>query len=94
MIVGDLNGDLRVDRRDLVLMTRGLGRTGDVAFSDGDFDGDRTVGLNDLAALHGNFGFGTAGPSPLPSAVPEPSSCFLALLAAALCGYRVRRVRR
>jgi thiol-disulfide isomerase/thioredoxin len=56
-IVGDLNGDGKVDLSDLAILLADYGCTGGDCV--GDVDGDGDTDLADLAALLGNYGYGT-----------------------------------
>jgi hypothetical protein len=61
-------------------------------WADGDFDGNGTVDIFDVAMMQVNYGYGVAG-SPAP--VPEPSTLVLAAmgLASLACGRYSRRRR-
>jgi hypothetical protein len=85
---GDIDEDGDVDRSDAARFAIFYGRETGSIWTTGDFDGDGTTSVHDLALLQSSLG--TSG-SPL--AVPEPSGCMLALvafLAAALYNVRGR----
>jgi len=95
MLPGDANHDRRVDRSDLAILARNLGRAGGAIWSEGDFDGNGIVSLADLAILQRHFG----EDAPLPDAAlspanqPEPDAHVLALLGCAMT-IVIRRGRR
>jgi hypothetical protein len=92
-LLGDLNGDHVVDRRDLAILTKNFGQFG-AGMAGGDLDDDGQVTLADLATFHRQFGAVDPEMSPTPAAVPEPSTAALALCGAALFVARRKRTRR
>jgi hypothetical protein len=68
-ITGDLNGDLRVDLVDVMLLQRHLGTASGASYADGDLNGDGSVTRADLAILAVNFGRQSAAPGQAPAAV-------------------------
>jgi hypothetical protein len=66
-VVGDFNLDGSVGRADLRLLAEHFGQTGPATRDQGDLDGDRVIGLSDLAILQSRFDEGAAA-----AAVPEP----------------------
>ena len=64
---GDANLDGSVDRADFARLARSFGRRDGPSWIDGNFNGDATVGLRDLAILQSNFA-PAAAPSVAPSA--------------------------
>lgn len=99
---GDANGDGRVDGADLALTVANLGLFGSATWQTGDYNDDGNVSLADVMLLRANFG-ATGGPGSGdpsnpgggggPQTVPEPASCALALVGAALLA-RFRRRQR
>jgi hypothetical protein len=77
----DLNGS--VDRSDVVQLLGNLGRADEVRWFDGDLDGDGAVALADLVVLQSHLP-GAGSPDLHSAAVPEPTSCGLAIMAAAI----------
>lgn len=73
----DLTQDGRVDRADLALFTSYYGTPANATELSGDFTGDGRVGLHDMILLR------DAMSAPSPTAVPEPSTILVALVAAA-----------
>lgn len=55
-LMGDLNGDGRVDLADLSAQLAHFGTTGGATLAEGDTDGDGDVDLADLSLLLGHFG--------------------------------------
>jgi hypothetical protein len=83
LLLGDANGDGRVDINDLTIVLANFGQTG-ITWSQGEFTGDGTVDINDLTIVLANFGQ-TAGASAAGlAAVPEPGT--LVLVVASLLG--------
>jgi hypothetical protein len=80
-LLGDANGDGRVDVNDLTIVLSNFGRTG-MTWSQGEFTGDGTVDVNDLTILLANFGKTSGASAGGLAAVPEPGSLLLAVLAA------------
>jgi uncharacterized protein YjbI with pentapeptide repeats len=72
---GDANGDQFVDRADVAILARSLGRADDVLWSHGDFDNNRRVDMLDVAILQSHLG---EGPIASNVAVAEPSTWALA----------------
>lgn len=89
-IPGDANGDTFVDRTDLAIVAASYGRETGATFALGDFDNDGRVSTSDLAILQSSL---TPPPPPSPSsvAIPEPATCWLALVAALPFLARMRR---
>ncbi len=75
-IVGDINNDDVVDRKDVAEFVTYYGANGDSTFSTGDFNDDSDTSLADLALMQKHFGESTASPA----AVPEPSALILSVL--------------
>lgn len=72
---GDANLDGVVDRRDLAVVAKNLGRLNGAQWTDGDFNADGRVGLADLAILQANVMLEPASPSaPLAAVVTRQSS--------------------
>ena len=69
-LLGDGNGDGKVDFADLVLVARHYGMT-NATWADGDFNNDGSVGFDDLLIVARNYGRTAALPAdaPLPSIV-------------------------
>jgi hypothetical protein len=86
-IVGDVNGDSRVDNDDFIDWNTGM--TSATNFGDADGDGD-TDG-NDYLLIQQNFGAGVPPAAAAGAAVPEPAAMALASLA--MVGFAVRRRR-
>jgi hypothetical protein len=89
-LIGDANGDERVDREDAAIVLRNLGLASGATFSDGDFDDDGAVTLVDVALLQNHYGE-ELNPSPQASSVPEPGGFMLLALAAGTCFLRSPR---
>jgi surface-anchored protein len=93
---GDLDHSGTIDRSDLALLTKNFGTTSGASTASGDFNGDGAVGLADMMILRNNLGqtsfSGGISPSST-SAVPEPSTYVLAVMAAATLPYVRRRAR-
>jgi hypothetical protein len=62
-LTGDLNGDRRVDRMDVALLTAAFGQSVDVSPETGDLDGDGQIGARDLALLQAHLGRSLPAPS-------------------------------
>jgi hypothetical protein len=95
LILGDANGDGKVDINDLTIVLTNFGQSlGLGAWAKGDFTGDGTVDINDLTIVLTNFGH-TSSAAAL-SAVPEPASAVLLVCCglAALVGQANRGARR
>jgi hypothetical protein len=96
---GDANLDGAVNLADFNRLAASFGSS-NAPWDDGDFNNDGNVNLQDFNLLAANFGLSAAGPeltpqdwSALASAVPEPASLYLALLACSPAARR-RRLRR
>jgi MYXO-CTERM domain-containing protein len=88
-LLGDANGDDKVDFADFQIVERNFGLAGD--FSAGDFSGDGLVDHLDFNILHEHFGdVRTAGGAAEGSTVPEPGGFGLLAIAALV----LRRQRR
>jgi len=85
---GDTNRDGEVDFRDYMALKHAFGRSGDVGWSDGDFDANGCVDRADFLLLRANFGSGESPSSP----VPGPATLWL-LGPGALLLTRRRRLR-
>ena len=84
----DFDGDLDVDGADFLTWQRNLGMTSALQLN-GDADRNGAVGGGDLAVWKGEFGsslanFPGATSGAWIAAIPEPTSCVLAMLSAAL----------
>ena len=93
--IGDANLDNQFSSSDLVqAFVRGKYETGDSAgWGDGDWNGDTLFGSSDMVAAFAAGGYEKGQKAAAASAVPEPSTWALALLAALAClGGRRRRV--
>ena len=88
-IAGDIDQSGTVNRTDVALFVANYAATTGT-FTTGDFDGNGSTDLSDLAILQQNLGETNVVPSP--AAVPEPSSLMLLLLA--LTSVSARRVRQ
>jgi endonuclease I len=90
-LAGDYNGDSVVDAADYSLWRRTYGQSM-TAYSGADGDGNGAVGDGDLTVWQSNFGLTASWPgsSLILSAVPEPASVALVLIAL-LVGTRIRR---
>jgi probable HAF family extracellular repeat protein len=93
-LLGDANGDKRVDFADFQIVERNLGGAGDFAM--GDFSGDGLVDHLDFNILHEHFGdMRTEDGVAEGAAVPEPAGLSVIAAAALLAGRRLpRRVSR
>jgi MYXO-CTERM domain-containing protein len=87
-IVGDVNGDSRVDDDDFIDWNTGITSTTSL----GDADGDGDTDGNDYLLIQQNYGAGVPPSSANGGAVPEPASA--ALAAVALLALAARRRRR
>jgi hypothetical protein len=95
---GDANFDGVVNLDDFNALAANFGSTGGATWQQGDFDFDGIINLNDFNLLAGHFGQTVAGPGASPgdwaalgAAVPEPSSCGVAVLGALAPLLRRRR---
>ncbi len=77
-IPGDFDGDLDVDGNDFLIWQQGLTTAGGGTVATGDANGDGNVDGADLTIWQQGFGTGSGGVS----AVPEPASLGLGLVAA------------
>ncbi len=75
-LLGDANGDGRVDINDLTIVLTNFGKTG-ATWSQGEFTGDGTVDDNDLTIVRTNYGKTVGASAAGTSAVPEPSCLVL-----------------
>lgn len=86
-LVGDFNGDGRVDLGDFGTLKAHFGGPG--TSGEGDANGDGQVDLTDFGLLEQSFGKGGA------AAVPEPETATLTAIGLTLfAGFRRRRIRR
>jgi hypothetical protein len=85
----DFNGDNRVDGADFVLWQRGLGMGGQSTNANGDADRNGTINAADLTVWRTQIGT-NPNAAPVSSAVPEPSSALLIVVACALIARRAR----
>lgn len=69
-LLGDANGDGRVNFDDLLILAQNYGKPG--GFSQGDFNSDGSVGFDDLLLLAQHYGQAAAAAAAAP-AVPDPS---------------------
>ncbi len=68
-VMGDANGDLKVDQLDLSILANNWGAT-DATWAQGDFSGNGTIDIPDLLFLAANMGYdGTAVEPPAPEPV-------------------------
>ena len=94
-LLGDANGDNKVDINDLTIVLAHYGQSGaEIGWSTGDFNNDDKVNINDLTIVLANYGqsIGAAGAGL--AAVPEPGT--FVLVAAGLVGlpagaWRIRK---
>ena len=68
-LLGDINGDHRVDAADLAILQAHLGIASGAAPADGDLDGDGAVNRNDVAIMARNFSRQSPAVAPSPGAV-------------------------
>ncbi len=80
MILGDANGDGKVDDVDAQIVAANWGDSTTNGADDGDFDGDGVVGPIDAAIMAANWDHGTSEAA----AVPEPSRLALLVVAASV----------
>lgn len=85
-VIGDVNLDGAVNSADLGLMLNNFSSTSAIDWVNGNMNGDGVVNSADLGLLLNNFTFASA------SAVPEPATSFMSLLA--IAGFVVSRKRR
>lgn len=76
-LMGDLNDDNVVDRRDIAHLMASYGVASGATWADGDFDGNGAVNLADVIMLKNHF---TASQPGSPASVPEPSSLAISAL--------------
>ncbi|MEX2188923.1 MAG: CotH kinase family protein [Pirellulales bacterium] len=69
LMAGDVDGNLRVDLVDLVIVQRSLGVAGDATRADGDLNGDGAIDRADVAIVARNFGRSYPAVPPAPAAV-------------------------
>ncbi len=89
ILLGDANGDGKVDVNDLTIVLTDFGRSG-MTWSQGDFNGDGTVDINDLTIVLANYGQSNGAGI---TAVPEPTSLILFAIGAVsllACNWRRR----
>ena len=86
----DFNDDDVVDGSDFLIWQRGFGTNGSATLGDGDANGDGNVDAGDLGAWAAQYG-APGAVSAVASAVPEPATALLGLLAAAGLVARSRR---
>jgi hypothetical protein len=86
---GDFNQDNIVDGADLLAWQRNLGVNSNATLGMGDGNRDKKVGAPDLDVW--KFQFGEDGSHHAVTAVPEPSSLWLAAIGMVAAGSRVRR---
>ncbi len=91
-VIGDSDLNGVVGLGDFNIWFNNFGTTNAI-FTQGENDGNGVVGLGDFNNWFNNFGFTPTipGPSPAASAVPEPSTLLLLVLAAPLALLRRRR---
>jgi len=89
-LIGDFNGDGKVDFADLLILAQNYGKMGGAMLSQGDANADGSVGFDDLLLLAQNYGK-TGAASPAVSApVPEPATLLLIAVAGAASCRRTR----
>ena len=95
-LLGDANGDNKVDINDLTIVLARYGQSGgEIGWSTGDFNNDDKVDINDLTIVLANYGQSIGSSATGTAAVPEPG--MLPLTAAGLLGllaYGWRRLRK
>ncbi len=93
LLLGDANGDGRVDLTDLSTVLNNFGETTTLR-ANGNFDGAPTIDLTDLSDVLNNFGATntTSSSSPPTTPTPEPTSLLLATALAPLLLLRRRPV--
>jgi hypothetical protein len=92
VVPGDTNDDGSVDRVDAATVLRNLGSTISFGPATGDFDGDFSTTLADLAVLQQHYGTVPTG-SPGAASVPEPGG-FVLMVVGAFGGVAARYRRR
>lgn len=92
-VVGDLNGDARVDRADIAILAMNFGLSEGAAATDGDLNGDGAVSLRDLVVMQQHL---SNPASPSAAAVPEPTGAVLLVvgLSALVVNRRICNRRR
>jgi hypothetical protein len=92
---GDIDQNGQVDADDLTVFASNFGRTSGATQIDGDIDFNGAVNADDLTVFANNFNKGVGNPLSIVamSAVPEPTSAMLAVLAvtASLVAFAFRR---
>ena len=90
LLVGDADGDGKVDFADLVILARNYGNS-TATWSEGDFNADGSVGFDDLVMLARNYGKSLSAPAVTApaaftaSAAPLPDPSVITLLAIPPC---------
>jgi hypothetical protein len=92
-LIGDLDDDGDVDRRDAALLATHFGELSGAGDEGSDLDGDGDVDLHDWGTLQNHLG-DTLGESPLAAPVPEPSALALLVAFAAIAASRAVMRRR
>jgi hypothetical protein len=72
-LIGDINGDHRVDAADLAILQAHIGIATGALPADGDLDGDGAVNRNDAAIMARHFGLVTPPVAPSPEPVAHPA---------------------
>jgi hypothetical protein len=88
-LAGDFNFDGRVDAADYTVWRNQAGQGGAALAGDGNNDGQ--VNSSDYTVWKSRFGQTAAGAGSVTPAVPEPLTCWLLLVGAAVLGVRRRR---
>ena len=93
-LAGDFNSDGTVDAADYVVWKHSYGETVATAYGGADGDGNLTVGDADYDVWRAHFGQSAAGAgSQFATAIPEPTSAMLLIIAAiAACSFRRRAI--
>lgn len=96
VLPGDYNGDGSVDAGDYVVWRKNSGLIGGATYATGDGNRDGNVTLADYTIWQSHFGqtaSGAGAGAEFASAVPEPSSLALVLIAICLLGRRPTRLK-